>query len=95
MPDDIGRARAFTPGWLENGSIWLHMEYKYLLELIKNGLYEEFHNEMKNCLTSFARKIDDKWNEKMGNKLKTVNGGVHRNETRMTLTHRFEFCLWS
>lgn len=26
MPDDIGRARAFSPGWLENGSIWLHME---------------------------------------------------------------------
>ena len=22
--------RAFTPGWLENESIWLHMEYKYL-----------------------------------------------------------------
>ncbi|HLV09239.1 MAG TPA: hypothetical protein VKY40_03430, partial [Halanaerobiales bacterium] len=24
MPPDIGRARAFSPGWLENGSIWLH-----------------------------------------------------------------------
>ncbi|MFN2225738.1 MAG: cellobiose phosphorylase, partial [Anaerolineae bacterium] len=23
---EIGRARAFTPGWLENESIWLHME---------------------------------------------------------------------
>ena len=24
---ELGRARAFTPGWLENESIWLHMEY--------------------------------------------------------------------
>lgn len=39
---ELGRAKAFTPGWLENESIWLHMEYKYLLELIKNGLYNEF-----------------------------------------------------
>ena len=35
-----GRTRAFTPGWLENESVWLHMEYKYLLELIKSGLYD-------------------------------------------------------
>lgn len=34
--------KPFTPGWLENESIWLHMEYKYLLELIRNGMYEEF-----------------------------------------------------
>lgn len=39
---ELGRARAFTPGWLENESIWLHMEYKYLLELLKSGMYEEF-----------------------------------------------------
>lgn len=39
---EIGRAKAFTPGWLENESIWLHMEYKYLLELLKSGLYKEF-----------------------------------------------------
>lgn len=40
---EAGRALAFTPGWLENESIWLHMEYKYLLELLKSGLYEQFH----------------------------------------------------
>ncbi len=39
---ELGRARAFTPGWLENESIWLHMEYKYLLELLKSGLYQEY-----------------------------------------------------
>jgi len=53
MPDDIGRARAFTSGWLENGSIWLHMEYKYLLELLKNGLYEDFYQAMEDCLIPF------------------------------------------
>ena len=41
-PHDIGRARAFTPGWLENESIWLHMHYKYLLALLRQGLYAEF-----------------------------------------------------
>ena len=39
---EAGRAVAFSPGWLENESIWLHMEYKYLLELLKSRLYEEF-----------------------------------------------------
>lgn len=44
---EIGRARAFSPGWLENESIWLHMEYKYLLELLKSGLYEEYFADLK------------------------------------------------
>ncbi len=35
---EIGRSRVFVPGWLENESIWLHMQYKYLLEF-----------ETKNC----------------------------------------------
>ena len=39
---ELGRCRAFTPGWLENESIWLHMEYKYLLGLLRAGLYDEF-----------------------------------------------------
>ena len=34
---EIGRARAFTPGWLENESIFLHMAYKYLLEILRRG----------------------------------------------------------
>jgi hypothetical protein len=44
---EIGRARAFSPGWLENESIWLHMEYKYLLELLKSGLYEAYFADLK------------------------------------------------
>lgn len=42
---EAGRTTVFTPGWLENESIWLHMEYKYLLELLKCGLYDEFIND--------------------------------------------------
>jgi hypothetical protein len=53
QPYKIGRARAFTPGWLENESIWLHMEYKYLLEVLKAGLYEEFYHDFKNVLVPF------------------------------------------
>jgi len=53
MPDDIGRSTIFTPGWLENESIWLHMEYKYLLELLRKGLYKEFFSDLKDCLIAF------------------------------------------
>jgi hypothetical protein len=53
MPEEIGRCRVFTPGWLENESIWLHMEYKYILELLKGGLTNEFYAEFKNILIPF------------------------------------------
>ena len=53
MPEEIGRCRIFTPGWLENQSIWLHMEYKYILELLKSGLTKEFYAEFKNVLIPF------------------------------------------
>lgn len=55
MPEEIGRCRVFTPGWLENESIWLHMEYKYLLELLKAGLNEEFYQDFKNVLIPFQK----------------------------------------
>lgn len=45
--------RAFTPGWLERESNFLHMSYKYLLELLKGGLYEEFYGELKTSLVPF------------------------------------------
>ena len=53
QPHDIGRARAFSPGWLENGSIWLHMSYKYLLELLRAGLYEQFFAELPKNMVPF------------------------------------------
>ncbi|OBZ10556.1 cellobiose phosphorylase [Bacillus sp. FJAT-27264] len=50
---EIGRMRAFTPGWLERESNFLHMSYKYLLELLKAGLHEEFYSELKTSLVPF------------------------------------------
>ncbi len=50
---ELGRACAFTPGWLENESIWLHMEYKYLLEILKSGLYREFLEDAHHALVPF------------------------------------------
>jgi hypothetical protein len=55
MPEEIGRARIFTPGWLENESIWLHMEYKYMLELLRAGLYREFFGDFKNVFVPFLK----------------------------------------
>ncbi len=51
--EEIGRTRVFPRGWLENGSIWLHMEYKYLLELLRRGLYPEFHEALETCCVAF------------------------------------------
>ena len=50
---EIGRAKSFTPGWLENESIWLHMEYKYLLEVLKSGLYIQFFEDFKKAAIPF------------------------------------------
>lgn len=50
---EIGRARAFTPGWLERESVFMHMEYKYLLGMIKSGLYDEFFQTIKTALPPF------------------------------------------
>lgn len=50
---EIGRVRAFTRGWLENETIWLHMEYKYVLEVLNNGLYKEFFSDFKNVMVPF------------------------------------------
>lgn len=50
---DFGRIGAFTPGWQENESIFLHMEYKFLLSILQSGLYDEFFDEMKNVFIPF------------------------------------------
>jgi hypothetical protein len=44
---DMGRMMAFAAGWLENQSIWMHMSYKYYLQLLRGKLYDEFYSEMK------------------------------------------------
>ncbi len=48
-----GRIRAFTPGWQERESVFLHMSYKYQLGILKAGLYDEFFEEMKHVLVPF------------------------------------------
>lgn len=44
---DMGRQIAFAPGWLENQSIWMHMSYKYYLQLLRGKMYDTFFSEMK------------------------------------------------
>ncbi len=51
--EEIGRTRIFPAGWLENESIWLHMEYKYLLEILRRGLYKEFFDDVGKALVPF------------------------------------------
>ena len=53
QPMEIGRMMAFSPGWLENESIWLHMSYKWYLELLRAGLYEQFFKEIKDGVVCF------------------------------------------
>lgn len=48
-----GRAKAFPPGWPENESVWLHMEYQYLLELLKGGLYHEYLEDFQRAAVPF------------------------------------------
>lgn len=50
---EFGRVAAFTPGWQENESIFLHMEYKFLYGILKSGIYKEFYEELKNTFIPF------------------------------------------
>ncbi len=53
MGNDFGRIRAFTAGWQERESVFLHMSYKYQLGILKAGLYDTFYEEMKNVMVPF------------------------------------------
>lgn len=53
MGQEVGRMKAFSAGWLENQSVWLHMSYKFYLELLRGGLYEEFFSEIRHGLVPF------------------------------------------
>lgn len=50
---DMGRMMSFSPGWLENQSVWMHMSYKYYLELLRKGMYDIFFNEMKSGMLPY------------------------------------------
>ena len=49
----LNHPRIFPAGWLENESVWLHMEYKYFLELLRRGLVKEFFTEIHGALVPF------------------------------------------
>jgi hypothetical protein len=51
--NEIGRINIFPRGWLENESVFLHMEYKYFLELLKAGLYNEFFHYFRHSMIPF------------------------------------------
>ncbi|WP_445369213.1 hypothetical protein ACH5Y9_08070 [Methylomonas sp. BW4-1] len=50
---DLGRIGVFNYGWLENGSIFLHMHYKFVLEMVRAGLVEEFYAHIETLLLPF------------------------------------------
>ncbi|MDE6639089.1 MAG: cellobiose phosphorylase [Acetatifactor sp.] len=50
-----GRVRSFTPGWLERESVFLHMEYKYFLGMLKAGLYDRFYEAVNDALIPYQK----------------------------------------
>ena len=50
---ELGRIKAYPSGWIENESVYTHMQYKWLLELLRAGLYEEFFKEIKSAFPPF------------------------------------------
>jgi hypothetical protein len=50
---EIGRSKIFSPGWLENESIFLHMHYKFMLETLRSGLATEFFDDLRRGLVAF------------------------------------------
>jgi len=47
QPIEMGRSMAFAQGWLENQSVWLHMSYKFYLELLRHGLHDDFFDSVR------------------------------------------------
>jgi hypothetical protein len=50
---ELGRITSYPRGWIENESIYTHMEYKWLLEILRSGQADIFYQEMKNLLPPF------------------------------------------
>lgn len=55
---DLGRIGVFNYGWLENGSIFLHMHYKLVLEMVRCGLLAEFHGQIERLLVAFRDPVE-------------------------------------
>ncbi len=52
-PIEIGRLKAFTKGWLERESNFLHMTYKYLYGLLRAEQFDLFAQEIKTNYVCF------------------------------------------
>ena len=50
---EIGRIKSYARGWIENESIYMHMEYKWLLEVLRSGLHMEFFEDIQHVLVPF------------------------------------------
>lgn len=50
---EIGRSKIFSPGWLENESIFLHMHYKFLLETLRSGMAQSYFDDLRRGLVAF------------------------------------------
>jgi hypothetical protein len=50
---DLGRIGIFYHGWLENGSVFLHMHYKFVLEMARRGMIHEFYQQIDTLLVAF------------------------------------------
>lgn len=59
---DLGRIGVFNYGWLENGSIFLHMHYKFVLEMVRAGLIDEFYAHIETLLLPFHEPSEYKRN---------------------------------
>ena len=55
---DLGRIGVFNYGWLENGSIFLHMHYKFVLEMLKAGMVDEFYGQIEKLLVAFRDPVE-------------------------------------
>ena len=54
-PFEIGRVKAWGSGWIENESVYTHMLYKYLLEIIRSGLHQEYFEDIRTMMMCFLK----------------------------------------
>lgn len=52
-PGEQGRTGGWPKGWFENESIFVHVEFKYLLQMLRSGLYREFFDDIRRCLPPY------------------------------------------
>lgn len=85
-PFKLGRHDVFPRGTRENESIFLHLEYKYLFEILKSGLYDEFFTDFKKALIPFHDPY--KYGRSILENSSFLNSTVHMDEK----THGKGFC---